>query len=433
MTKKNGSNSGAPSKKGGSIKGPDCAVASATRREAIRKEEDRLAKEREALKATGEFFLRQNDGRETDIFQIEAGEIGQYAIPGGDKPSVHLHVAEVGTPEKPLRVVYFDNAHEGSGLPGYLSKETFLPVWALSKDSFTSRMDGHRAETQNELFSFLTKAIDDTRVQVAKDKDANELTAILSKADKDLRGIKRSQIGLYAVTRGDDVAIFKVFIAKQVSVSVLRSTIPDLPASKAFLPAYLLEKDELKQMATISDAVYAGQLAIYNFLKPILDVLVDDEPQKVSRPPVVLASVKKVDLNPVTSVTGGKVATMASVKSVMKGAVGVTTFTVGEQSLTVEVHDKTTPKGPVRFFEVTKKSGFAESTVLSVEVGTYVTAEQLIAETISKADMAGMPPKSSGAKLALITFIWKAVKGVRFCRKPSEAILPKVTGLKLVA
>lgn len=160
--KKHGNN-GVQSKQGGTIKGPDCAKVSTANRVAARKEEDRLSQARQALKETGGFFVQQNAGRETNIFRLEAGEIGEYAIPGGDKPSVHVHVSEVGTPEKPLHVVYFDRAHEDSGLPGNLSTETYLPIWALSKESFLSKMDGHRGKTQNELFSFLTGAIDDTR------------------------------------------------------------------------------------------------------------------------------------------------------------------------------------------------------------------------------------------------------------------------------
>lgn len=432
-SQKNGTQhgNGGQSKQGGSIKGSDCAKNSAANREATRKEEARLAQVRHALKQTGQFFINQNDGRETDIFKLEAGQTGEYAIPGGDKPSVHVHVTEIGTPEKPFRVVYFDQAHEGSGLPGNLSKETFLPVWTLSKDSFTSRMDGHRAETQNQLFSFLTATIDNTRVQVAKDKDANELATMFNKSDKDLRGIKHGQLGHYAVTKGDDVVVFSVFMAKCVSVSVLRSTIPDLQASKAFLPVKLFDYPELRQVTT--DEIYKGQLAIFSFLKPLLDGLVENEPMKVSRPILHAVMNEPKPAAPLVTPAKQEVVGTMSVTNIMKGKIGVVVFTSGEQSLTVNVHDKTTLKGPIRFFEVTAKSDFDESPVLPIEVGTFVTAEQLIAQTINKADMAGLPPKSISTKLALIAFIMKAVKGTRFCRKPSEAILPKQGNLQLVA
>lgn len=426
--KQHGGNNGGQSKQGGSIKGSDCAKTSTLHRESTRKEEARLAQARQALKATGEFFLQQNDGHEVDVLKIEAGVIGEYAIPGGDKPSVHVHVSEMGTAEKSLRVVFFDTAHEGSGLPGNLSTDTYLPVWTLSKDSFISRMEGHGAETQNQLFSFLTNAIDGTRAQMAKDEVANKLAVMLNNSDRNLWGIKRGQLGNYTVTKGDGVAVLRVFIAKHVSVSVLHSTITELQASKAFLPIQQLNFAELRQVTT--EDVYQGQLAIHSFLKPILDGLVEEEPTEASRP-----NLRIVEASPVTTL-----ATMAkektgtvSVKQIMSGATGVTVFISGEQSLTVKVWDKETNKGPIRLFEVIECSGFSESAMLSIEVGTFVTAEQLITQAISKAEAAGLPPKTAGAKLALITFILKARKSVKFCKVPSEAILPRANGLRLVA
>lgn len=429
-----GNNNGGQSKQGGSIKGPDCAKDSIAHRQAIRKEEARLAQARQALKATGEFFLKKNDGRETDIFKIEAGVIGEYAIPGGDKPSVHVRVTDMGTPEKPFPVIYFDQAHEGSGLPGNLSKDTFLPVWTLSQDSFTTKMSGFYGQTQSQMFSFLTGAIDDTRVQMAKNQEEKTLIATVNKSSKDLHGIKRGQLGLYAVIKEEGTVIFSVFMAKHMSVSVFHSTYPDLTTSKAFLPIKLFDYAELRQVTT--DEIYEGQLAIFNFLKPLLDGLVEEEQAEVMRPNLRIVETTQATTSPVTK-TEQEVAPVSvkqiSVKQVMAGSTGIAVFTSGEQSLTVNVHDKQTPKGHVRFFEVTAKSGFVESVEPSVEVGTYVIAEQLIAQAISKADMAGLPPKSISTKLALIAFIMMARKGVKFCKLPSAAILPKPTSLQLVA
>ncbi len=429
-----GNNNGGQSKQGGSIKGADCAKMSALHRVHVRNEEARLNQARQALKATGEFFLKKNDGRETNIFKLEAGVIGEYAIPGGDKPSVHVRVTDMGTPEKPFPVVYFDNAHEGSGLPGNLSTDTFLPVWTLSKDSFVSRMTGYSAETQNKLYGFLTNAIDNTRVQVAKNQEEKAFAAIVNKSSTDLHGIKLGQLGLYAVVKEEGTVIFSVFKAKHMSVSVLHSTYPDLTASKAFMPIKLFDFADLQQVT--SDEIYKGQLAIFKFLKPLLDGLVEEEQAEMARPNLRIVETTQVTTSSVTK-TEQEVAPVSvkqiSIKQVMAGATGVAVFTSGEQSLTVNVHDKQTPKGHIRFFEVIAKSGFVESTEPSVEVGTYVTAEQLIAQTVSKADMAGLPPKSISTKLALIAFIMMARKGVKFCKLPSTAILPKPTSLQLVA
>lgn len=427
----NSGNNGVQSKQGGTIKGADCAKVSAANRVTARKQEERLSQARQVLKQTGEFFLKKNEGRTTDIFRLEAGEVGEYAIPGGDQPSVHLCVVEAGTPEKPFRVVYFESAHEKSGLPGNMSTETYLPIWTLSKDSFQSRMLGHSAETQNKLFGFLTGVIDNTRAEIAKNKMANELADMVSKSTMDLRGIKHGKIDSYAITKGEGVAVLSVFMAKHLSVTVLRSTIAELPATKAFLPIKLLGYNELRQVTT--DDIYAGQLAIYSFLKPILDNLVEDVPKKVSKPtPPIVVSVVTPAETLTTPVVKEEPVVMINVKKIMNGAVGVTIFKVGEQSLTVDVHDKSSNKGPVRFFEVIEKSGFVEGSP-SIEIGTYVTSEQLIASAISKADQAGLPSKSIQAKEALVAFIVKAIRGTSFCKKSSKAILPKAPSLKLVA
>ena len=225
---KNGSKNGSDkqSKKGDSNKGSSCATASAAAREATRKQEARVNETRDALRATGEFYVTKNDGRETDIFMIEAGVPGLYAIPGGEKPSVHLReqmYQPVDQTKNPFAVIYFEGAHEKAGLPGNLATDTFLPVWALEKSTYEAKFDGIAGETQGQLYQFLTEVIDDTRSGI----DESEVRAaqkskdekILRLASGNLSAMKDGMLGNYSIQDGDGVAVDGL---------ALRSTVGDL-------------------------------------------------------------------------------------------------------------------------------------------------------------------------------------------------------------
>ena len=145
---------------GGSIKGPTCAVDSANGRKISRSEEERLERARLAEIEAGTYYTRLNAGRSTDIASASRGDLGEYAHPGGNEPSLHFNVQRDIGPKGSRSVIRFETVqrcHELEGRP--FNPGTYLPAFYVEKfgkDFRSIAQDPLVASTQELICHYLT-------------------------------------------------------------------------------------------------------------------------------------------------------------------------------------------------------------------------------------------------------------------------------------
>lgn len=145
--------------KGGDSKGSACAAQGAIDRKKIA--DQAKAREQRRQEEGSAFFLRLNADRNNNPADIANGVVGKYAIPGGDKPSVHLAVRNHAQANGSFPVVEFESVQRGHVLQGAtLNAGIFLGTRWIGNMEWCSRMTGSARTTQQNLHGYLSQFIE---------------------------------------------------------------------------------------------------------------------------------------------------------------------------------------------------------------------------------------------------------------------------------
>ncbi len=271
--KQGGKGHGKQNGAGGAIKGPDCAKNSAADRKTSRGEEMRLEQQRQAEIAAGTYYIRLNEDRFSDIAAACRGEIGDYAFPGGNNPSLHFNVRkEVGN-QGSLAVIRFETVQRGHELEGTVfNQDTYLPAFYVEKFGleFRSRSKDRLVASTQELICWyladnLTEVQPTNYVGMDDSLDLQDDVLIHAKTGPEsMQMMLDGRPDLYAVETERGTVTINCS-GERGNLRVVASTVLGIEPSTAFLPAYLLRRETLDQVT--DEVTYGHQFALFMFLR----------------------------------------------------------------------------------------------------------------------------------------------------------------------
>lgn len=286
QTNNNGSNGGKKGGNGaGSTKDRGRMIAEseggrATKRNHRKSLDVRRNNERE----TGEFYLRTNEGRSADIAAACRGEVGNYAFPGGNAPSLHFNVQKEVGKQGSLSVIRLETVQRGHELEGEVfDQKVFLPSFYVEKfgGEFRSRFDDRLAASTQELICHymadqLGFGTNFDEVEVAEttyeQTGTETFDSMFARASDDMKSMLNGIVGLYGLTTGEGQVILEVFTGKRSNLQVIDSTDPQVSAERVYIPVKCVFHNTLDKVT--DDKTYGLQLAIYTFIRSELGQLI---------------------------------------------------------------------------------------------------------------------------------------------------------------
>lgn len=268
---------------GEKIKGTGDGGRASKRRQAQIAEEKRN-QEREA----GTFHLRVNGNRSSDLKAALSGVCGSYAYPGVNQPSIHFTVAREAGRSDPIFVIYLESIQEGHELAGRVFDPTvYTPCHYVTRygENFSSRLNNNVQKKTQELVCRYLAHESSLDFNDANNGFEDEDTAdsLIEQASHNMADLLAGKPCLYYKKAiGEGEVVLEVFINKnsKPSVRIVESTVPNLVASRAFIPIYLLYGDTIEQVT--DEDTYALQLMLFSFLKAELAELLVPRPVAVA-------------------------------------------------------------------------------------------------------------------------------------------------------
>lgn len=223
---------------------------------------------------SGRFYSRINNGRSRDVVAACNGEIGEYAFPGGDTPSVHVSVSKEVGPNGAMSVIRFEAPQRGHELEGAVFDSTvFLPAHYVRKfgTSYTSNKAGLVGKTQNLICHYMAKLLENPasfeKEDEPKEVTIEELYARVKTSEDNIRNMVYDDVlGEYGFKTGYGTLIVSSFVKNgKAAIKVKASSVPGVEVSDAYLYTYLLHKKTLDQY--VDDETYGHQLNLFTFLQ----------------------------------------------------------------------------------------------------------------------------------------------------------------------
>lgn len=245
--------------------------------------EEKRNQEREA----GTFHLRVNGGRSNDLKAALNGVCGSYAYPGGNKPSIHFMVAREAGRGDPIFVIYLESIQEGHELAGRVfDSKVYTPCHYVTQygENFSSRLKNNiQKNTQELVCQYLARESSLSFDASNSFEDEDTADSLIEQASHNMADLLAGKPCLYYKKAiGEGEVVLEVFINKnsKPSVRIVESTVPNLVASRAFIPIYLLYGDTIEQVT--DEDTYALQLMLFSFLKAELAELLVPRPVAVA-------------------------------------------------------------------------------------------------------------------------------------------------------
>ena len=236
-------------------------------RERKRKHAQNVEDVRNKERKDGTFHLRVNANKSNDLKAALNGVCGSYAYPGGNKPSIHFTVAR----EAGRGVFYWESTGKGHELASCVVPDptVYIPCHYVTRygENFSSRLSNKVAKATQE---FLCRYLAREYSLNFDDGDTGEDTAddLIERANHNMADLFAGKPGLYyKKATGEGEVVLEVFINKnsKPSVRVVESTVPNLVASRAFIPVHLLHRDTIERVT--DEDTYALQVMLFSFLK----------------------------------------------------------------------------------------------------------------------------------------------------------------------
>ena len=186
-------------------------------RESKRKMRKAAERRRAEQIQTGTFYVNLNEERSNDIIAACAGQVGIYAYPGGDKPSLHFNVqnevGKLGT----MPVIRFETVQRGHELEGEVfNRGTYVPCFYVAKFGldFRSRsQDRLMASTQELICHYLANALPNTISESEQKQDpvmsVEEIYAGSKSSQEDLQAMLEGVIDTYGIKTAKGIVILK--------------------------------------------------------------------------------------------------------------------------------------------------------------------------------------------------------------------------------
>lgn len=234
----------------------------------------------------GTFHARVNEGRSTDIMAALAGEVGSYAYPGGNEPSVHFSVTKEVRKFDAVAVIRFEAVQKGHELAGTtFDPRIYVPCYYIMKYGFrfqSNSKDQLVAATQKTIVYYLAEAIGLPPLE-SETTAVEQGDPIFQNASTDHKSMLGEKNGLYLVPSAQGDVVVEVFTRDDKAfIKVAASKNVEIELSRVYLPVYLLFKDRLDQVTT--DEVYEKQFALYLFIRTELgDMINNTKPVKRQR------------------------------------------------------------------------------------------------------------------------------------------------------
>lgn len=228
-----------------------------------------LEARRDGERQEGTFHARVNEGRSTDIMAALAGEVGSYAYPGGNEPSVHFSVTREVRKLDTVAVIRFEAVQKGHTLVGTtFDPRIYVPCYYIMKYGFRFQpksKDPLVAATQKTIVYYLAEAIGLTPL-ASETTEAEQEDPIFQSASTDHKSMLGEKDGLYLIPSAQGDVVVEVFTrGDKAFIKVAASKNLEIELSRVYLPVYLLFKDRLDQVTT--DEVYEKQFALYLFIR----------------------------------------------------------------------------------------------------------------------------------------------------------------------
>lgn len=239
-------------------------------RERKRKHAQNVEEMRNKERKDGTFHLRVNGNRSNDLKAALNGVCGSYAYPGGNQPSIHFTVAREAGRGGPIFVIYLESIQEGHELAGRVTDpKVYTPCHYVARygENFSSRLSDRVAKATQELVcQYLAResSLDFNDGDTGGDTADN----LIERASHNMADLPAGRPGLYyKKATGEGEVVLEVFINNnsKPSVRVVESTVPNLVASRAFIPVHLLYHDTIEQVT--DEDTYALQVMLFSFLK----------------------------------------------------------------------------------------------------------------------------------------------------------------------
>jgi hypothetical protein len=227
----------------------------------------------------GTLYPRVNGGRSTNLLAAIRGEVGSYAYPGNENPSVHFNVQKEVGAQGSMSVIRLESIQHGHSISGKIFNPfIFLPCFYIEKfgTNFRSRLENRLgAKTQELICNYFASECDYTAMEeiesevpsLGAEKMEESIDEKFARANLDMSQMLAGKPGLYGYKNGDGVVLLGVFIAKRTSIEVVESTVPGIEASPAYIPVHLLMQKTLDRPLTVSEETYSNQLTLYVFLR----------------------------------------------------------------------------------------------------------------------------------------------------------------------
>lgn len=259
---------------------------------------------------SGEFYARVNSDRSTDLDAALAGEVGSYAYPGGDQPSIHFAVVKEARRTDSVSVIHLETIQEGHPLArAIFDPKVYVPCFYVQKfgTRFQSKLtDRLAAATQQLIVHYFAnpaayvaedeESLDKTAASVMSDDgEDHSVDSVFLMASSDHEALLAEMEGDYLVPSPEGDVVVRVFAKGQKRVlRAVASRNPDVTPSGVFIPVYLLFKPSLEQVT--STEFYQVQLALFMFMRTELGELISrSRPiERYVAPPSKQASVPTV-------------------------------------------------------------------------------------------------------------------------------------------
>jgi hypothetical protein len=255
-----------------------------------RNEDKSRDKHRSQERERGVFHARVNEGRSNDITAAIRGEIGSYAYPGGNRPSVHFNVQKEVFKDSTAPVLRMESVQEKHELEGSVfDPKVYVPCSYVEKFGLyfqSRREDRLAAATQELVVHYLAREVNTFTPEVTE-REAADVWAIASESCKSMLS---EQDGMYIVRSALGDVVFKVYyLGRKACIKVAASRNPSLDVTNIFVPVHCLFEPSLGQVT--DDATYSAQLAMFMFIRTELASLIEEMSKKPT--PVETLAVKE--------------------------------------------------------------------------------------------------------------------------------------------
>jgi hypothetical protein len=412
------------------------------------KRNERQAAERRRLEQvqSGTFYTNLNEGRSSDIAAAVTGQVGIYAYPGGNKPSLHFNVQNETGRLGTMPVVRFEAVQRGHELEGgVFNRDTYLPCFYIEKfgADFRSRSQNRLAATTQELICLYLTTQLHTRKEEVTQAPTISIEEVYEKSkgsQEDLRAMLEGVIGTYGIKADKGIVILKGYQRYgKARLSVHMSSVQGVVEGSYYLPTHLVKQPSLDKVT--DEDTYSNQFSLFLFLRENLSELLTQPapPEKVmlnasGRPMGKKELAKQGRKKAMAIAEAGQRATEATIlASMRKNTVSlrdaVMAGTMGHVDLSGTAGDLIVCFGMIDADKTIMVAHMAKTHVLriaGVDEGLSIFVGQLMRGEVDSHEAKFMTGDAKTARNALITFIRSQLTANGFkLRTPSLHLVKK--------